>query len=178
MVTIDKSDLAPNKIIATGKLMTRTAPKGKKRKGKKKGAESSDDSEEEFNIDDCDEQDSDEEEDGDEFNADESKGKLGMIVKLEDLPKDEKYIKCHEKLKVFLEDENCEEEPSQYWHNINGLKTFDNLIRLNMKLICPLCMVSFPTKGSKGRSFFAHLQSHKLKTFKCSCMPHPTGKNF
>ena len=149
------------------------------RKRKAKVNESlQDDSDIEYDIDNADPNNSESESDaennkekkGKKNPARKRKGRSEKRIKLEDLPKDEKVLNSNELMKNLLEDETNLTNPVPYIYQINGLTVYDALPATLM--ICPLCMFQF----NAVKVFAQHIQRHKLRTFKCPCIPNTNNQ--
>ena len=91
-------------------------------------------------------------------------------IKLEELPNDEKVRHSNELMKNLLEDETNLTNPVPYIYQINALTIYDALPPSFM--ICPICMIQF----SAVKVFAQHIQKHKLRTYKCPCLPNTNNQ--
>eukprot|EP00088_Acartia_fossae_P049248 TRINITY_DN5415_c0_g1_i1.p1 TRINITY_DN5415_c0_g1~~TRINITY_DN5415_c0_g1_i1.p1 ORF type:complete len:739 (-),score=200.70 TRINITY_DN5415_c0_g1_i1:179-2104(-) len=91
-------------------------------------------------------------------------------VSEEEMPKDEAFLNGQQKVLLALQDENVDSDPRKLWHQVFGLSEHTRFSTLNPTMICPLCSLQF-SSHKHGSTFFNHLQNHKIKTLKCSCLP-------
>jgi len=98
------------------------------------------------------------------------KGFGASFVASENIPSDEAFKRSQDMLKAALIDENNHENPVVVWHRINEHHFMTKLELIKPTLICPLCPLIFPL-SYRGRVFFKHIQDHKIKSWKCDCLP-------